>query len=76
MEIIAFLVVLSQFPTYLLAVVLKIWALSEILYKWNFPLSLVPGPPLASWTRLWWISVVSRSQVDLDMLRLFRDYGE
>jgi hypothetical protein len=75
MNIVAMIALLILAPAYLLAVGLKLWAFSEILYKWNFPLSRIPGPKLASWTRLWWLRLVSRSQLDRDMIRLHREYG-
>jgi hypothetical protein len=75
MEILAALALFVLTPVYLLAVGIKLWGFSVILYRWNFPLSRVPGPKLASWTRFWWLKLVSRSQLDQDMVFLHREYG-
>jgi hypothetical protein len=75
MEILAALALLIFAPVYLLAVGIKLWGFAAILYRWNVPLSRVPGPKLASWTRFWWLKLVSRSQLDRDMVSLHREYG-
>ncbi|KIW94195.1 uncharacterized protein Z519_05511 [Cladophialophora bantiana CBS 173.52] len=47
-----------------------------IFYQRYFsPLSKVPGPFLASFTNLWWLSTVLKEEQHLDCLRLHRGYG-
>lgn len=75
MNITAMVWLLILAPMYVLAVGFKLWAVSGMLYKWNFPLSRIPGSKMASWTRFWWVRLVSRSQLDRDMRRLHREYG-
>jgi hypothetical protein len=75
MEILAALALFVFTPVYLLAVGIKLWGFSVILYRWNFPLSRVPGPKLASWTRFWWLKLVSRSKLEQEMTSLHREYG-
>ncbi len=48
---------LIYLPILIIVVAVKLLALAPLLWKWNFPLRQVPGPRVAGWTRLWWITV-------------------
>ncbi|KAF1951801.1 cytochrome P450 [Byssothecium circinans] len=49
--------------------------LIPLLVRWNFPLSEIPGPSLASWTRFWWLGVLRFGKADEKLVRLHKEYG-
>ena len=63
-------------PIYLLVVYLKLQLLANVLLRWNFPLSRIPGPKAMRWTHFWWIKVLSRLKTKEEMARLFKEYGK
>lgn len=69
------LVFLFKSPLWILAVVLKLSLVTRLLLKWNFPLSQVPGPRLAAWTRFWWLKTLYRGDVAAELVKLEKDYG-
>ncbi|KAF2179608.1 cytochrome P450 [Zopfia rhizophila CBS 207.26] len=75
MNVIAIIRAVVLSPFYLLVVSLKLLLLAKLLYRWNFPLSQIPGPKAAIWTRFWWIKLISRSKTDKEMVRLYKEYG-
>ncbi|KAF2115745.1 cytochrome P450 [Lophiotrema nucula] len=62
-------------PIVLLASLVKMVSLISLLRRWNSPLSEIPGPRLASWTRLWWIKVLYSGQADAELVKLHKKYG-
>ena len=68
-----------DFPLYIifytLAAGLKIGLLAPLIFKWHFPLSEVPGPKLAAWTRFWWIKTLYDRRIAEKMVRPDKEYG-
>lgn len=62
-------------PLLFIVVIFKIGSLMPLLRRWNFPLSEIPGPRIASWTRLWWLKIVYSKKADTELVRLHKKYG-
>lgn len=52
---------------------LTLWL--SLLFKWNFPLSEVPGPNAAAWTRLWLIKTLYSGRWAEELVNLHKQYG-
>ncbi|KAF2635619.1 cytochrome P450 [Massarina eburnea CBS 473.64] len=70
---------LSLLPSLVLlfaCVVIKLAFVTPLVGKWNFPLSQIPGPTLAGWTRLWLIKTLYSGKWAEELVNLHRKYGK
>jgi hypothetical protein len=77
MTTIATLLTLLPLPLLLfITICAKVVLWSPLLVKWNFPLSEIPGPTLAGWTRLWLIKSLYSGQWADELVKLHHEYGK
>ncbi|KAF2828616.1 cytochrome P450 [Ophiobolus disseminans] len=66
---------LLSWPFYATIVGIKLCLLLPLLWKWKYPLSTIPGPRMAAWTRLWWSKTMYFGRSAEVLIRLNREYG-
>ncbi|KAF2875746.1 cytochrome P450 oxidoreductase [Massariosphaeria phaeospora] len=66
---------LIEYPLIILLVMLKVALLIPLFAKWRFPLSHVPGPWLARWSRLWLVRSLVSGKAAHEFVRLDLQYG-
>lgn len=58
------------------AICAKVALWTSLLVKWNFPLSEIPGPKLARWTRLWLIETLYSGKWAEELVNLHQKHGK
>ncbi|KAF2793665.1 cytochrome P450 [Melanomma pulvis-pyrius CBS 109.77] len=53
---------------------IKLAFIASLLVKWSFPLSQIPGPKPAGWTRLWLIKTLYSGKWAEELVNLHRQY--
>ncbi|KAH7355128.1 putative cytochrome P450 oxidoreductase [Rhexocercosporidium sp. MPI-PUGE-AT-0058] len=69
-------VMLQCIKTYPLPVLLILITLNLLYNKYGRGLNHIPGPPLASWTKLWRLQNVSKGQAHRTIIDLHKKYGK
>ncbi|KAJ8069260.1 hypothetical protein OCU04_002923 [Sclerotinia nivalis] len=60
---------------YIPYILVELVNLIPFIFRLRFPLSEIPGPRTASWTRFWWVKTLYHKKTAHEMVRLDKEYG-
>ncbi|KAF2444589.1 putative P450 monooxygenase [Karstenula rhodostoma CBS 690.94] len=73
-----FLAALALLPVtaiFLACISVKLWFFTTLLIKWKFPLTRVPGPTFARWSRFWLVKALFAGRFADELVDLHKKYG-
>lgn len=70
------LLYLAQVLLLIFIILFKLVLLIPLLVKWNSPFSEIPGPLVASWTRLWLVQSLVLGKAPADFVKLSQQHGK